>query len=160
MAYRIAALYLARRLAGSMAGFGFHIGMNGRFITCPREMMELIISIEPVPDSGLPLGIEGGATRLREAQIAAGKIIDKVLSGPVDAAELASLKNLVTNEYTMSLADPSFYADAVLLRYSAGKDVLTGYGEKIAAVSPDKVKEIFGALAGGIREEYVVKPRE
>lgn len=160
MAYRIAALYLARRLAGSMAGFGFHIGMNGRFITCPREMMELIISIEPVPDSGLPLGIEGGATRLREAQIAAGKIIDQVLSGPVDAAELASLKNLVTNEYTMSLADPSFYADAVLLRYSAGKDVLTGYGEKIAAVSPDKVKEIFGALAGGIREEYVVKPRE
>lgn len=158
MAYRVAALYLARRLAGAMALYGFRVEMYGRFVTFPKEMMEMTVSIAPVPDSGLPTEIEGGASRLPEAQIAARKVIDQVLAGPVDGTELASLKSLFTNEYTMSLADPAFYADAVLMRYSAGKDVLTGYAEKIGGVSPDKVKEIFGALAGGRKVEYVVNP--
>ena len=160
MTYRIAALYLARRLAGTMALHGFHIKMDGRFITYPKEMMELNIAIEPVPDSGLPSEVEGGVSRLREAQLAARKVIDQVFAGPVDGAELASLKSLFTNDYTMSLADPSFYADAILTRYSAGKDVLTGYTEKINGVTPDKVKAIFGAFAGGTRVEYVVNPRK
>ena len=46
------------------------------------------------------------------------------------------------------------------MRYSAGKDVLTGYADKIKAVSADKVKEIFGSLSEGMRIEYVVKPQE
>ena len=58
------------------------------------------------------------------------------------------------------MADPGNYADAILMRYSAGKDVLTGYADKIKAVSADKVKEIFGSLSEGMRIEYVVKPQE
>ena len=55
------------------------------------------------------------------------------------------------------LADPKNYVDAVLMRYSGGKDVLTGYNNRIGSVSADKVKEIFGALSEGMRIEYVVK---
>ena len=95
-----------------------------------------------------------------EALIVARKTIDEVLSGPVGAAELSSSKALLANQYSMNLADPSGYADAVLMRYSSGKDVLTGYNEKINGVTADKVKEVFNALAGGMRVEYVVKPQE
>ena len=58
----------------------------------------------------------------------------------------------------MSLSDPSKSADAILMRDSSGKDVLTNYAEKIKGVSADKVKEVFGVLAEGMRIEYVVKP--
>ena len=91
---------------------------------------------------------------------AARKAIDEVFTNPVNPAELASCKSLLANEYTTAMADPGNYADAILMRYSAGKDVLTGYADKIKAVSADKVKEIFGSLSEGMRIEYVVKPQE
>ena len=46
------------------------------------------------------------------------------------------------------------------MRYSAGKDVLTGYNDKIKGVTADKVKDVFNALAAGMRVEYVVRPQE
>ena len=60
----------------------------------------------------------------------------------------------------MSLSDPLKYADAILMRYSAGKDVLTGYNDKIKGVTADKVKDVFNAFASGMRVEYVVRPQE
>lgn len=80
-----------------------------------------------------------------------------MLSQPVDAAELASCKSLLANNYSAYLSDTDNYIDAVLMRYSAGKDVLTGYSNRIGSVSADKVKEIFGVLSEGMRIEYVVK---
>ncbi len=94
------------------------------------------------------------------ALIVARKTIDEVLSGPVGGPELASCKALLANEYSISLADPAVYTDAILMRYSSGKDVLTSYNEKINGISADKIKEVFSALAGGMRVEYVVKPNE
>ena len=58
------------------------------------------------------------------------------------------------------MADPGNYADAILMRYSAGKDVLTGYADRIKGVTADNVKATFGALSEGMRIEYVVKPGE
>ena len=89
--------------------------------------------------------------------VEARKVIENVLSNPIAPAELAACKSLLTNSYSTYLADPDNYIDAVLMRYSGGKDVLTGYAGRIGSVSADKVKEIFGALSEGMRIEYVVK---
>ena len=134
--------------------------MSQRFETIPQEAVEIVFKFDPVPDEGLPKGLEGGSARTSEALLAARKAIDEVFTNPVNPAELASCKSLLANEYTTAMADPGNYADAILMRYSAGKDVLTGYADKIKAVSADKVKEIFGSLSEGMRIEYVVKPQE
>ena len=55
------------------------------------------------------------------------------------------------------LSDPDSYLDAVMLRYSGGKDVLTDYQKRIGSVTADNVKHIFGVLAEGMKIEYVVK---
>lgn len=158
MAFKIAGLSLYRRLSGVMAELGFHVDLEDRFHTFPREVADLRFSFTPVPSHGLPEGVENGEANIESAVEMAGKTIEAVFSNPVSAAELASCKSLLSNEYSMSLSDPSKYADAILMRYSSGKDVLTNYAEKIKGVSADKVKEIFGVLSEGMRIEYVVKP--
>ncbi len=160
MAFKAAGLSLERRLSGVMAELGFSVSLEDKFSTFPKEIADMRFTLTPVPEYGLPEGVEGGELNVDEALMVARKTIDEVLSGPVSAAELSSSKALLANQYSMNLADPSGYADAVLMRYSSGKDVLTGYNEKINGVTADKVKDVFNALAGGMRVEYVVKPQE
>lgn len=157
MAFKVAGLALQRRLTGVMAEHGFSVRMADRFSVWPQEALELIFTCTPVPESGLPYGVKSGSDQPMRALVEARKVIENVLSKPVDAAELASCKSLLTNGYSTYLADPKNYVDAVLMRYSGGKDVLTGYNNRIGSVSADKVKEIFGALSEGMRIEYVVK---
>lgn len=160
MAFRIAALALNRKLSGTMATQGFSVRMSQSFKTFPQETMELVFDLVPVPEEGLPEGISGGASHPEEALLAARKTIEEVFSNPVNPAELASCKSLLTNEYSTMMADPGNYADAILMRYSAGKDVLTGYADRIKGVTAENVKATFGALSEGMRIEYVVKPGE
>ncbi len=157
MAFKVAGLALQRRLTGVMAGHGFSVRMADRFSIWPQEALELIFTCTPVPESGLPYGVKSGSDQPMRSLVAARKAIEDVLSKPVNAAELASCKSLLTNSYSTYLADPKNYVDAILMRYSGGKDVLTGYNNRIGSVSADKVKEIFGALSEGMRIEYVVK---
>lgn len=157
MAFRVAALAMQRRLTGVMAENGFSVRMSDRFTVWPQEALELIFTCSPVPENGLPYGVESGSTQPMKSLVAARKVIEDVLSQPVGAAELASCKALLANGYSTYLADPKNYVDAVLMRYSGGKDVLTGYNNRIGSVSADRVKEIFGALSEGMRIEYVVK---
>ncbi|HBH08383.1 MAG TPA: hypothetical protein DDX40_03155 [Rikenellaceae bacterium] len=157
MAFKVAGLALQRRLTGVMAEHGFSVRMADRFSVWPQEALELIFTCSPVPESGLPYGVDSGSDQPMKSLVAARKVIEDVLSKPVNAAELASCKSLLTNSYSTYLADPKNYVDAILMRYSGGKDVLTGYNNRIGSVSADKVKEIFGALSEGMRIEYVVK---
>ena len=160
MAFRIATLALKRKLCGTMAGKGFSVSMSEKFRTMPQEALELIIRFDPVPEEGLPEGVAGGEGNAREALAAARETIEAVFANPINPAELAACKSLLANEYSTSLADPAKYADAVLMRYSAGKDVLTDYAARINGVTADNVKQIFGSLSDGMRIEYVVKPEE
>ena len=160
MAFGIASMALKRRLSGTMAEQGYSVSMSRKFGTVPQEAVELIFRFTPVPDEGLPLGVEGGADRTTEALLAARKAIEEAFSNPINPAELAACKSLLANEYSTNMADPAKYADAILMRYSAGKDVLTDYASRINGVTADNVKQIFGSLAEGMMIEYVVKPGE
>ena len=157
MAFKVAGLALQRRLTGVMAEHGFSVRMSDRFSVWPQEALELIFTCSPVPETGLPYGVKSGSDQPMRALVAARKAIETELSQPVDAAELASCKSLLANNYATYLSNTDNYIDAILMRYSAGKDVLTGYNNRIGSVSADKVKEIFGVLSEGMRIEYVVK---
>jgi predicted Zn-dependent peptidase len=160
MAFRIASLALKRKLSGIMAEQGFSVSMSQKFRTVPQEAVELIFKFTPVPEEGLPLGVKGGANRTSETLLAARKALEETFANPINPAELAACKSLLANEYSANMADPAKYADSILMRYSAGKDVLTDYAARINGVTADNVKQIFGSLSEGMRIEYVVKPGE
>ncbi len=158
MAFRTAVIALNHALSGSMTGYGFSVSVSERFKLYPQESVECIFTFTPAPESGLPEGVKGGADVLDEAVVEARKTIAKVLEYSVSASELSTCKSLLLNEYATMLADPELYQEAVLLRYSNSKDVVTKYKERIENVSADKIKETFEALGKGRRVEYVVRP--
>lgn len=157
MAFRVACLTLQRRLSGTLAEYGYSVSSSAQFRVSPADVMEVVFTMTPAPESGLPYGVSGGAIQPGRALAAARKTIDAALAAPVNAAELAAGKNLLTNSYSLSLADPAFYVDAVLMRYAYGKDVLTGYAARIGAVTAEKVAGVNKALSEGMRIEYVIK---
>lgn len=157
MAFRIAVQALERALSGVMAQEGFTVSSTQRMRLSPQESVEAVLTLVPVPGSGMPLGLEGGEAKMYEALVLARKTIDATLSKPLPGPEFNACKAIQVNEYVAQLADPSNYIDAVLMRYSNAKDVLTSHNERTNSVGPDQVSRIFGVLAGGRRIEYVVK---
>ena len=157
IASMVSSLVMKRALSGALAEYGFSVSLSDRFTIYPQEMMQIIFTCTPVPETGLPEGISGGEGRTMDALIASRKALESVLSHPAEAAELQNCKALLNSRYAALLSDPENYVDAILMRYSSGKDVLTNYSNRISSVSADKVSEIFRLLSEGRRIEYVVK---
>ena len=157
MAFKIAGMALYRSLSGILAVSGFSVSLSDRFNLYPQESGELIFTCSPAPEEGLPQGVKGGARQPMQALLAAREALDAALSRPISKEEMSACQALLSNEYANSLAVPENYLDAVLLRYSNGKDVLTDYAGRIRSVNADRVKEVFSALSDGLRIEYVVK---
>ena len=79
------------------------------------------------------------------------------LAAPVDPGLLGLLKATFSASYAAALSDRVSYIDALLMRYSSGKDMLTGYANKINAVQPQQVQAILGTLSQGRKVEYVIR---
>ena len=69
---------------------------------------------------------------------------------------MKAYKALVTNEFESAAKNPETLIDIMLMRYSDGKDLYTGYKQAINAVDEKKVKEMLGELCRGAKVEYVI----
>ena len=54
-------------------------------------------------------------------------------------------------------ADPEGVIDAVLIRYSDGRDVVTGYKEAINSVSKENIRNILQLVSYGAEVEYIIE---
>ena len=84
-----------------------------------------------------------------------GALAEFSASGP-SAASVAEARTTLLALAEMQLSDPGCLVDAALTRYSAGKDMVTGYKSKANSVTPASVKEILAALDAGSKVEFVV----
>ena len=57
------------------------------------------------------------------------------------------------------MKDPSYWVDAIVLRYLDGKDLSTGYASKIDSVTPAKVQAVLNMLDTGCKIEYVTSKK-
>jgi predicted Zn-dependent peptidase len=157
MAFKIAGLQVLRALSGTLAESGFSVALSDRFNIYPEESVEMVFTCTPVPEYGLPEGISGGDRDPMRGVAAARGAIETVLSSPIPSADLDACKALLVNDYSTHLSTPDPYVDAVLLRYSNGKDVISNHAARIRSVTADRVLGVFRALSEGLRIEYVVK---
>ena len=70
--------------------------------------------------------------------------------------ELKAYKEVILNSYKADLQDMEKLVDKVLVRYSEGKDLVTGYKAAVDGVTADSVKKILSLLRGGAEVEYVI----
>ena len=65
----------------------------------------------------------------------------------------AALKNTMTSYYST----PTALIEAAMVRYSAGRDIVSLYGSYIDGVRTDAVKSVLTSLNEGARMEVVLK---
>ena len=154
MSFKVARAVFEKELTSTLASQGAYAELSDRFEVFPVERMTLYVSCRPCFADGLPEGVlPGDSYQLRDAIRTA---IDKANAVAVSPAALAAYKNALMGEADALMARPETIVDNVLMRYSEGKDVMTGYKAAVNGVTAESVKSILSALAAGARVEYVI----
>ena len=156
VAFEIASHILSDRMTGFMAEIGYNVTCTDRLSYFPHDAVEVKIVMRQCPESGLPAGV-GSEVSSEELLVVARDALNRALSQQISAPELAACKQTISNLVAASMADKEQYISTLLMRYTCGKDMLTGFAAKVNAVSADSVKQIFNALLTGTHIEYVVE---
>ena len=154
ISFRVAVEEVRKHLAGALAGTGMYAEVSGDLDLYPSERVTVRIVCRPAEESGLPSDVLA-EDPLRVLGVVRGALANFSASGP-SAASVADSKAMLLAAAEARLAEPDGLVDAGLTRYSAGKDMVTGYKSRASSVTPASVKEILSALDAGSKVEFVV----
>ena len=154
MNFRVAVELLRKKLVSGFDNVGGAIGISDRLEVFPEERLNVYFTCSPCYEGGLPYGMESPTpfALLERTR----SILERIPSMSISKDELKAYKALVTNEFESSLKNPSNLVDIMLMRYSDGKDLYTGYKQAINAVDEKKVKAMLSALCSGAKVEYII----
>ena len=152
LSFRVAVAELRKHLAGALAETGMYAEVEGDLDLFPAERLTVRIVCRPAEEGGLPADVVA-EDPLRVLGVVRGALSGFSESGP---ASVADAKAVVQAAAGSQLSDPDCLVEAALVRYSVGKDMVTGYSARMNAVTPASVKEILSALDAGSKVEYVV----
>ena len=153
--FMIAAMAVKQALLEVMVPIGYTVEVTPKVMTLPTEQVSLYVNCRPADPSGLPAGIV--QARPQEALTTVRRTLSRLASRGISASDLKLLQTRLAETVTAETSDVSCMMDAVVTRYSAGKDFRTGYAEHIKAVKADAVKDLVFKLDNGSKVEYLVK---
>ncbi|MBR1575830.1 MAG: insulinase family protein [Bacteroidales bacterium] len=153
-AFRIAELILQKRMSVALAGCGYWSSLESGMEIYPRERWNLLLSCRPAATDGLPSGVEPA-----DPAVAVGIIrsaLEEALKQKVSASELKIYKDLLLKQATYEMGRPDAIQEAIIARYSYGKDLSSKYKTLIPGLKAAAVEECLADLAGSGKVEYVV----
>lgn len=156
ISFHLAGMVLKRALTTELSKIGYSVSMEKNFGLFPQEIEEIRLVFRPCPAEGLP----EETVALRDSTdpfLFIRQALSSALAAPVDPGILNLFKSTLATAYTTKLSDRVSYIDALLMRYSSGKDMLTGYANRINAIQPAQVQAVMGALSQGRKVEYVIR---
>ncbi len=142
-AAELAAMVLEHKLSEEFDGSGIRMSLTHECWIYPEERLNMLISLSS--DSEGAIGI------LADVRSALSSLRDVEISD----AGLNVMKAVLKNRAALEMQSPSYWVDAIMLRYLIGKDLSTAYAAKIDALTPAKVKSVLSLLDEGCKVEYV-----
>ena len=155
MSFKIARMALERRIVRRLADVGMYAAVSEKVEILPAERMTIYVNCRQCDASGLPAGIVPADPLTALGAVRAA--ISEVSSSKIDASELKGYKAALLNRMSSDLSSSEELLRMVMVRYSEGKDLVSGYKEKVNAVTEGSVREILSALNAGGMVEYIVK---
>ncbi len=153
IAATLASMVLKRNLAKEFDDAGMYINLNYNCRIYPEERFNLLISVSEASEDGFPSGMKP------KTPIEVLTDVRSVLSGlhlmKITDNDLKPYKEALKNRIAHEMKSPSFWAEAIALRYLDGKDLTTDYAAKIDAVTSDRVMSTLTLLNDGSKVEYV-----
>lgn len=147
MSMKVALIALQRELGKSLGTVGAYAEIESALELFPRERMRIYIHSCPSEERGLPEGISYAEpysilTAVRSA-------INRLGSKPLDAASLGACKEELRKRVESELSSDLGRMDAVLMRYSEGKDMVSESQAGINSVTSESVAAAVEALRAG-----------
>ena len=154
MAFRLAVSCIRRELVDALADSGAYIDMRDNLEVFPSERVSLFISCKPCRSDGLPAGVEPASPL--ELLPAVRRVTSNLTEISISAEDLKAYKEELKSSFAHALSEPRSEIEAALVRYSEGKDLVSGYEEAIDSVDAALVEQVLGTLASGAGVEYVI----
>lgn len=154
VAGKVAEMIVARTLTEALGEYGMYAEVSNGIEVFPQERMTMTITCRPSRSSGLPAGI-APATPDR-AMFAIRKAVDNATSAPVSKSTLAICKGVLSKDFAIAQGDQSSIMEAVIMRYSEGKDFSTRYNDVLKSLGVADVQEMLSIFAKGSKVEYIV----
>lgn len=151
----IAMRHLQRSLAASLSSHGVAVKVDHEFSSYPQERLTVWIECGAVPRESMPGGREEPDMEEMLSLVREG--IWNSVSAKVTKQDLSAWQANVTASANAVQNTPEALVDAVLFRYSMGKDFVTGRDSQIKSINDARIREILSALAGGGRVEAIVR---
>lgn len=155
MCFKIAAEGVRLALVEELADCGAYVDVLCRNEVYPIERISMFIRCRAVQEAGLPSGMKEASSD--DMLAAVRRVTSDLESVTLSDKDLKAFKTRLISEYESSLADPEGVIDAVLIRYSDGRDVVTGYKEAINSVSKENIRNILQLVSSGAEVEYIIE---
>ena len=143
----IAAEAMRLSLVRSLSEKGVSVRVRSGISSYPQERLWMRISCIP---GETPCEMDRLLADTRSA-------ISTAAASKVNASALKAWKNRVLNATNAKLSTPTGVVDMVIMRYGAGKDLVSHYSENLAAVDAAKVSDALSALIQGGKVEAIVR---
>ena len=158
-----AVMELEKQLAASLSETGMYSEVSSEYDLFPSEQLTVRISCRPAEETGLPRNVIQadplrtlGAVRSALTELSSGEGSSAISGEALSKASVSASKAFLLSQYEQNLQKPDFLVDMALIRYSVGKDCVSGYKDKINSVTPESVKEVLSSLDGGGKVELVI----
>lgn len=143
---QLACMVLEAELSREMASKGAYFTVRAYADLLPAEKVSLYINCAPCPiASGLPADVKPVAPL--EMLQSVRKVLNALAVRDVDASELARCKTMLTDINRASEMNLDQLLSATLDRASTGRDMRSGYKERIKAVKASELRALFAALS-------------
>ncbi len=155
MASQIATMAINDAITKALSGLGMTASVNGTCQMFPHERFTVSISSMPVSLSTLPATVSHGS--YFRCLYSIRSAVTKLVENGVDGKMLDVYKNALIDRYASTESDPAVLLRQISDRISKGKNLDSGYKDKISAVTADDVNKMLEALDKGSKVEYIIK---
>ena len=151
---RLAAVAIEDLLSRRLSIEGIFTAADTRLELYPENRFTLYLHFRSCPASGQP---EGEMMKLGD-QITAKvqDCLDTMRWISVSDAELARWKARLINIMDNELADDTKLMDAIITRYSLGKDIVKDYAKAIGSIDAETLQEQIKSFVRGGRVDYIL----
>jgi len=134
-----------QKLSAHLNGGTVTVNTKVRFFAYPQERIRLTVECRPVTPGVQLMSV---MTQVRAA-------LQVLPAQPVSSKDLTAWKQLLYADMQAAMASPDDMLTLLLVRYSAGKDLVSRYKENINAITAAQVGDMLKALTQGGRIEYI-----
>ena len=142
----LAGAVLEQELSRSLAHQGYSFSVTGNSVMLPSEKISLHVNCKPVTVNGLPAGVSPALCR--DVLNSVRKAVNELSTREVSPDVLSAAKNALLGRLGAEENDPDQQINAILYRYSMGRDISGSYKERVKAFQASEIKDMFAAMDG------------